>query len=116
MKKIHPTEAHAILKLNKERYSVTKIVKIVDRSGKVTINLLKEFDNCGKIKSRERSLRLIVRDKRANTYTVKSQLDTRDKLQKKLDLSNSFLLFLFIVFHEICFHFDSPNTYYYISI
>ena len=54
--KLHPTETHAILKLNKERYSVTKIAKIVKRSLKVTINLLKDFDNCGKSKSRERSL------------------------------------------------------------
>ena len=63
--KLHPTETHAILKLNKERYPVTKIAETVNRSRKVTINLLKDSDNCGKSKNRGRSQCLTVRDKRA---------------------------------------------------
>lgn len=40
-RKLNPVEMRAILKLNEEHYSATKIAKTIDKSRKVTMSLLK---------------------------------------------------------------------------
>ena len=69
-KKLNLAEIHTILKLNEEHYSVTKMVKTVDRSDKTTMNLLKNPDNCAKIKNCGRLQYLAAQDKRAIIRTV----------------------------------------------
>ena len=73
--KLYPTEVHAILKLNEERYSVTKIAKLINKSREVIVNLLKDSNNYEKRKSCGRS----------RLYRIfKFKLDCETNLQKKL--------------------------------
>ena len=64
--KLYSAEVHAILKLNEERYSVTKVAKLINKSRQATMNLLKDSDNCGESKSCERSRRLRARKRVAS--------------------------------------------------
>lgn len=59
------SEIDRILLLSSEKYSITKIAKLVNRSRKVVRNLLKDPKNYGKKKSTGRPRATIEREKRA---------------------------------------------------
>jgi transposase len=64
-KKLTDSEIHSILLLSKENFSVSKIARIVNRSRKVIINLLRNPQTYGKKKRPGRPTALTVREKRA---------------------------------------------------
>ena len=81
--KLYPTEVHAILKLNEERYSVTKVAKLINKSRKVIVNLLKDSNNYEKRKSCGRSRWLTARDKRALIRVTSNSSSTAREIAKK---------------------------------
>ena len=75
-----------ILKLNEERYSVTKIAKTVNRSREMTTNLLKDLDNYGERKNCGRSRCLTARDKRALIRVASNSSSTARQIAKEAGL------------------------------
>ena len=82
-RKLNPAEIHAILKLNEEHYSVTKIAKIINRSRKVIVNLLEDSDNYGERKSYGRRQCLTAWDKRAITRIASNSSLTARQISEK---------------------------------
>ena len=72
-RKFNSAEIHAMLKLNEQHYSETKISEIINKSGKVIVNLLQDPDNYAERKSCGRLQCLTARGKTCyNTCCRKS--------------------------------------------
>ncbi|XP_076657166.1 uncharacterized protein LOC143361560 [Halictus rubicundus] len=87
--RLNERQIHTILKLSEEPYSVTKISKVVNRSRKVIINLLKNPENHGKKKGSGRPQSLTARQKHAILRTVSNSSMTALQIAESVGVNTN---------------------------